>query len=382
VTARAIRIADRIQQDFILGRLLPGEVLGSERELRTHFAVGRETLREAITILEMRGMGRMRRGRQGGFVVGVPDLSLVARVFSGHALLTGATALQLSQARSVMERIGTPTRNVILDMLAQSLATLQEHFSGDCRTVRLPRDPAQRITVGSRRAGQIARNIIAQLAQAPHEPGWRLGSERDLMHRFAISRSIARQVIRLLEDLNVARSERGSGRGIFMTAPAMHRPAETMSLYLFTHAATPETSWGVAQSLRVESVRLAAELTAGVREVVCRDVSTLLQPLSDGQRQYELANLFHIDRALESAAGNPLLTLIMEGLKAYSALAQPQRDQVLARFVVAHGARYVDLSHEVLGAIRNGNPRAAVEAQQLLNSFFTAHVRCVDAAAA
>ena len=98
--------------------------------------------------------------------------------FAAMSLLIGASALQLSQARSVMERVGAHAHNVILDMLAQSLATLQEHFCGDRKIARLPRNPTHRITVGSRRAGQIARNIVAQLSQAPHEPGQRFGSER------------------------------------------------------------------------------------------------------------------------------------------------------------------------------------------------------------
>ena len=96
MTSKAARIAARIQQDFTARRVLPGEILGSEHELRARFAVGRETLREAIAILEMRGIGRMRRGRHGGFVVAIPDLPLVARSFSGHALLSGTSAAQLS----------------------------------------------------------------------------------------------------------------------------------------------------------------------------------------------------------------------------------------------------------------------------------------------
>lgn len=377
--SRAVHIAECIQRDFILGHVVPGEVVGSERELRTRFAVGRETLREAIAILEMRGVGRMRRGRHGGFVIAIPDLSLVARSFSGHALLIRASASHLSQARHILERIGGQVTNVIVAMLARSLATFQEHFRGEDRFPSLPRDPAQRITVGARRAGQIARNIVALLAQAPPEPGSRFGSERDLIHRFAISKSIARQVVRLLEDLNVARCQRGSGQGIFMTAPSAHRPAETMGLYLLTHAATPEMSWELAQGLRVESVRLAATHTAVVRESVCREAIALLQQLANGNRPHELENLFLIDRAVEASAANPLLTLILEGLKAYSLLARPQRDRVLVHFVADHGARYIRLTREVFEAIDAGNPHAAGEAQQRLHCFFTDHVRGTQA---
>jgi DNA-binding FadR family transcriptional regulator len=264
---------------------------------------------------------------------------------------------------------------VIWDALAHSLSTLQEHFRGDRKSC-LPRAPTQRITVGARRAGQIARNIVAQLAQTPLAPGVvRFGSERDLSHRFSISKSIARQVVRLLEDLNVARSERGSGHGIFVNPPTVHRPAETIGLYLLTHASTPESSWEVAQMLRVECAQLAASHPSNVREPMCGEVSTVLQQLSDGNRPYDLEALFLIDRAVESTSGNPLLTLILEGLKAYSALAQPLRDRRLARFVSAHGARYLELTREALAAIKQGDPQAAGQAQRHVNRFFTDHVR-------
>ena len=388
--SKAFCMAERIQQDVILGRVRPGEVLGSEHDLRRRFAVGRETLREAIAILEMRGLGRMRRGRRGGFVIGIPDVSLVARSFSGHALLMGTTAPQLAQAREILERIGTPEvppdspptgrkcasapTKVIVDALAHSMSTLQEHFRGD-RKSYLPRASTQRITVGTRRAGQIARNIVAQLAQTPRAPGLaRFGSERDLSHRYSISKSIARQVVRLLEDLNVARSERGSGRGIFVNPPTVQRPAETIGLYLLTHASTPKSSWEVAQMLRVECAQLAASHPSNVREPMCGEVSTALQQLSDGNRPYDLEALFLIDRAVESTSDNPLLTLSLEGLKAYSALAQPLRDSRLARFVSAHGARYLDLTHEALAAIKQGDPQAAGQAQRAVNRFFTDHV--------
>jgi len=380
MTSKAARIAARIQQDFTARRVLPGEILGSEHELRARFAVGRETLREAIAILEMRGIGRMRRGRHGGFVVAIPDLPLVARSFSGHALLSGTSAAQLSRARLILERIGRQAvvTNVIFETLARCMATLQEHFRGDGKVLSLPRDPTQRITVGSRRAGQIARNIVAQLAQTPLEPGTRFGSERDLSQRFAVSKSIARQVVRLLEDLEIARCHRGSGRGIFMHPPAPYRPAATLGLYLFTHGATPESSWEIGQSLRIECAQLAAERPAPMREQVCREVSTLLKELSGGRRPFDLETLFLIDRAVESTAGNPLLTLILEGLKAHSALARPRRDQVLARFVASQGERYFELMSAALVAIEQGKPGAAGEAQQHLNHFFAARI-CVRA---
>lgn len=378
--SRAAGIANCIQRDFLLLRLSPGDRLGSEHELCARFEVGRETLREAIAILEMRGIGCMQRGRRGGLVVRAPELTLVARSFSGHALLMGITVEHVAQAERVASGISARVTNVVMDMITNSLTTLQAHFTKGGALRALPADHRQRITIGSRRAGQIARNIVAQLAYAPVQGELRFGSERDLSLRFAVSKSIARQIVRLLQDMGVAQCRRGNGCGIFVTPPTPQRITDTMSLYLLTHAATPAAAWQTARSLRVECVKAASQLDSLTRERVCRDASAFLKNLSDDDHAYQLEDLFRVDQSLEGTACNPLLVTIFQGLKAYSALAQPHRDQILSRFLVKHGSEYFQLSREIIRRIAEGDPAAAGDSQELLNAFFTHNIRSITAA--
>ena len=58
---RAIRLADLIQGDLARGRIRAGQVFGTEEWLLWKYQVGLGTLREAIRILECRGMGRIVR---------------------------------------------------------------------------------------------------------------------------------------------------------------------------------------------------------------------------------------------------------------------------------------------------------------------------------
>lgn len=61
-------------EDAILnGRFLPGEKLPPERELKDTFQVGRGAVREALRVLEQKGLLEIRLGAQGGAVVTQPS---------------------------------------------------------------------------------------------------------------------------------------------------------------------------------------------------------------------------------------------------------------------------------------------------------------------
>ena len=56
-------LAARIRGQIIRGELKEGDALPAESELMETFGVSRPTLREAIRVLEMESLLRMRRGR-------------------------------------------------------------------------------------------------------------------------------------------------------------------------------------------------------------------------------------------------------------------------------------------------------------------------------
>lgn len=369
----AMQIADRIQQDFIFDGLSPGDVLGSESQLSERYSVGRDTLREAISILEMRGVGRMRRGRHGGLIVDFPDLQLIARSFAGHALLIAATAGQFAEAREVLGRIAARTSNIIVTMFGVCLDTLQEHFLTGRLLLQFTAE-TPRIKIGTRRAGQIARQIVADLARMPLESNMRFGSEHDLSQRFGVSKSIARQVVRLLEDLGVIRSRRGRGCGLFVARPPIHNLTGKISLYLHAHSVTPLLSWEIGQLLHIEAAKVAAEHSNTVREPACREVARQFEELRAHHQSFGLNDIFFIDRLMESTAANPLLIMMLESLKSYSGLAQPGRDLMLSRFALSHGYEYFELTRRILDAVSEGDPQLASRSQEFKNQFLVSHL--------
>ena len=76
-TARQNRIfqdvVDQIQEAILGGVLKPGDMLPPERELKETFAISRGTLREALRVLEQKGLIEIRLGVNGGAVVKADD---------------------------------------------------------------------------------------------------------------------------------------------------------------------------------------------------------------------------------------------------------------------------------------------------------------------
>lgn len=62
-------VVDQIQEAILSGKLKPGDVLPSERELKEMLEVSRGTLREALRVLEQKGLIQIKLGVGGGAVI-------------------------------------------------------------------------------------------------------------------------------------------------------------------------------------------------------------------------------------------------------------------------------------------------------------------------
>ncbi|MCL2584950.1 MAG: GntR family transcriptional regulator [Streptosporangiales bacterium] len=96
-------IAASLRRQILSGELAVGQRLPSEAELTHVFEISRETLREALRVLESESLVEIRRGRGGGAVVRQPDLSSVGRYVALLLQVDHATLGHLEEARSVIE---------------------------------------------------------------------------------------------------------------------------------------------------------------------------------------------------------------------------------------------------------------------------------------
>lgn len=62
-------VVEQIQDAIIDGTLKPGSQLPAERELKEQFGISRGTLREALRVLEQKGMIEIRTGVSGGSII-------------------------------------------------------------------------------------------------------------------------------------------------------------------------------------------------------------------------------------------------------------------------------------------------------------------------
>jgi GntR family transcriptional regulator, transcriptional repressor for pyruvate dehydrogenase complex len=83
--------------------LQPGDSLPPERALLEELGVGRSTLREALRLLELQGVVRIKAGPGGGPVVLQPDHGPLADTLSVALQATESTVGELVKARSFLE---------------------------------------------------------------------------------------------------------------------------------------------------------------------------------------------------------------------------------------------------------------------------------------
>lgn len=94
-------VVEHLRREVALGRISPGDKLPAERRLAEQLGVARETLRQALRVLEGAGEVTIQRGASGGAVLQSPRTDPAARA---RALLgRREEILQLVQFRDIVE---------------------------------------------------------------------------------------------------------------------------------------------------------------------------------------------------------------------------------------------------------------------------------------
>src|ERR1700733_12505307 len=71
-------LANELGESILSGRFPAGTMLPTERDMVTQTGMSRTTVREALRILEVQGLVRVKAGRAGGAFVRQPDEDAVA----------------------------------------------------------------------------------------------------------------------------------------------------------------------------------------------------------------------------------------------------------------------------------------------------------------
>jgi len=95
-------VVEQIQEAILDGRLKTGDTLPAERELKEMFNISRGTLREALRVLEQKGLIQIRLGVGGGSIVKTVDAEQISESL---ALLIRSQKVSLNQLSEFREDV-------------------------------------------------------------------------------------------------------------------------------------------------------------------------------------------------------------------------------------------------------------------------------------
>ncbi|MBW1722468.1 MAG: FadR family transcriptional regulator [Deltaproteobacteria bacterium] len=98
-------VASEIKKLVIQGLLKPGDKLPPEVELASRFGVGRQTIREALRILELSGFITIQKGYGGGPIISDTVLHRITSLFLDAFQMEKVTLEELTVARLKIEKI-------------------------------------------------------------------------------------------------------------------------------------------------------------------------------------------------------------------------------------------------------------------------------------
>ncbi|GGI02380.1 FadR/GntR family transcriptional regulator [Egicoccus halophilus] len=96
-------IVRQAESAIISGRLQVGERLPPERELAEQFGVSRVTVRDALRVLEAKGLIRIRAGAKGGAFVTTPPPTMLREGLANLLILSDVTAMDVTEVRLALE---------------------------------------------------------------------------------------------------------------------------------------------------------------------------------------------------------------------------------------------------------------------------------------
>jgi len=100
-------IVEQIEHAMISGELMPGDSLPSELQMKEQFQTSRSTVREAIRVLEARGLIEIRQGVRGGtFVKGI-EFDTVATNMTRFLRINKIPFDEIARFREVVEGAAT-----------------------------------------------------------------------------------------------------------------------------------------------------------------------------------------------------------------------------------------------------------------------------------
>jgi GntR family transcriptional regulator, transcriptional repressor for pyruvate dehydrogenase complex len=190
-------ICERIRNQLISGELRPGDRLPPERELAEIYDVSRTAVHEALIILEIVGLLKLRKGRSGGAFISDHGSGLFTRSFRDMLDFGQASLAMLLEARAIIQVAvvqsacarATEQDFVLLQRNIDETSALTEAGLFEARTFKaiefnviLANAAHNKVLATIVEAmSSVLRGFIASAGPQPHDPV--IASRRELLAR-------------------------------------------------------------------------------------------------------------------------------------------------------------------------------------------------------
>jgi DNA-binding FadR family transcriptional regulator len=377
----AEELARRIEDDIAAKNLPAGGALGSLRELSERYSVGRSVVREAVGLLERRGLGRLRPGPCGGFILATPQPQAIGEQLADYFRASGITARQLQDAREAIDsmaaRLAVAVNPTEADRAQREAARSRDQEGRLAATLEIARLAAEPVlllfveclnsltrdssltrdfgSAGAQEQGAsslqegspanpsagtlsaaIARELAAEIARTS-SVGARLGSEWDLCERFNVSRLTLRQAIRLLQDGGLVECRRGRGNGLVVRDRRASGAIRLVLAYLIGGRLDPMTAGTLLFQLNCFVPALAVSRADAAQRQQLEAALARVESCDPFDR-YDLLGLVH---CVSRAADSPIIDLFSRCLAAYEARFRPSLAERLPASAQANYFRLV-----------------------------------------
>lgn len=307
-------LARRIEDDIAGLASLPGTSLGSLRELAERYAVGRSAMREAVGLLERRGLGRLRPGPCGGFILARPDADTIAAALAEHFLSCGVTPRHVADARETLGLLDAgAAAETIRPLLRDCLDRVEAELRGSP-----PDAPARHIVpvrgAASTRAVAIARELASEILTV-RTAGARLGSEWDLCERFEVSRLTLRQAVRLLQDSGLVECRRGRGNGLLIRDRRAGGNMRLLLAYLIGEKLQPEDAGTILFLLNANIPALAVCRATDAQRGQIESALARLERFEE----FDRCDLLALVHCISRIADSPIIDFFSRCLVAFEA---------------------------------------------------------------
>ena len=173
--------------------------------------------------------------------------------------------------------------------------------------------PLDRSRLYERVANKIETTIVAR----HYKPQDRLPSERDLAEAFAVSRTVIREAMKLLEARGLI--EILTGNGVFVSQPDTSIVTRSLGMYLHLQGTVQDSEFKVHELrriLEVEIAGLAAERATAAELEQLRQIIERMSAADQPREQVAMLDLeYHI--TLAQATHNEMISLVYEPVIEY-----------------------------------------------------------------